>query len=91
MRENREPTATPSDMDWRPSFPRYGHTEKVERVARAICKDDTDPLKYVETLIIAESQIARARVCAARVAALEGAEKERENERSSKSDSLFGL
>jgi hypothetical protein len=33
----------------------------VERVARANCKYDTDPLKYVETLIIDESQVLLAR------------------------------
>ena len=68
------------------NFPDDGHTEKVERLARAICKEDTDSLKYVEALIIAESQVLIARVRAARVAALEGVEKERENERSSRSD-----
>jgi hypothetical protein len=54
------------------NFPDDGHTEKVERLARAICKEDTDSLKYVEALIIAESQVLIARVRAARVAALCG-------------------
>jgi hypothetical protein len=68
------------------NFPDDGHTEKVERMARAICKDDTDSLKYMEALIIVESQVLLARVRAARVTALEGVEKERENERGSRSD-----
>jgi hypothetical protein len=44
------------------------------------------PLKYVEALIIAESEVLLARVRAARVAALENVEKERENERRRRSD-----
>jgi hypothetical protein len=68
------------------NFPDDGHTEKMERLARAICRVHIDPLKYVEALIIAESEVLLARVRAARVAALENVEKERENERRRRSD-----
>jgi hypothetical protein len=46
------------------------------------------PLKYVEALIMAESEVLLARVRAARVAALESVEKERENERRRRSGAI---
>jgi len=44
---------------------------KVQRLAKEICKDDSDPFRYEQAVIIADSQILIARVRAARVAALE--------------------
>jgi hypothetical protein len=48
-----------------------GVSEKVERIAKVICKDDTDPFRYEQAIIIAESQVLVARARAARVAAIE--------------------
>jgi hypothetical protein len=48
-----------------------GLSEKVERIAKTICKGDTDPFQYEQAIIIAESQVLVARVRAARVAAIE--------------------
>jgi hypothetical protein len=48
-----------------------GFSKKVKRLARALCKDTSDPFRYEQAVIIAESQILIARVRAARVAALE--------------------
>jgi hypothetical protein len=46
-------------------------SEKVERIAKMICTDDTDPFQYEQAIIIAESQVLVARVRAARRAAIE--------------------
>jgi hypothetical protein len=48
-----------------------GLSEKVERIAKMISKDDTDPFQYEQAIIIAESQVLVARVRAARLAAIE--------------------
>jgi hypothetical protein len=52
----------------------FGHqelSEKVNRIAKELCKDDTDPFRFEQAIIIAESQILIARVRAARIAAIE--------------------
>ena len=48
-----------------------GLSKKVQRLAKKICQDDSDPFRSEQAVIIAESQILIARVRAARVAALE--------------------
>ena len=48
-----------------------GLPKKVARLAKTICKDNSDPFRFEQAVIIAESQILIARVRAARVAALE--------------------
>jgi hypothetical protein len=50
-----------------------GHFAEVERLAMAICPDASDPFRYEQAIIIAESQILLARVRAARSAAIERA------------------
>ncbi len=50
-----------------------GLSKKVERLAKAICPDSSDPFRYEQAVIIAESQIVIARVRQARVFALEHA------------------
>jgi hypothetical protein len=52
-------------------FGNPGHSEQVERLAKAICPDASDPFRYEQALIIAESQIFLARVRAAGMAAIE--------------------
>ena len=56
------------------SFGNTGHSAQVERLAKAICQDTSDPFRYEQAIIIAESQIFVARVRAARVAAIEQSE-----------------
>src|SRR5688572_11740295 len=46
-------------------------SKNVERLAKAICPDSSDPFRYEQAVIIAESQIMIARVRKARVSALE--------------------
>jgi hypothetical protein len=46
-------------------------SEKVERLARELYKDDTDPFRLEQAIIIAESQILITRIRAARIAAIE--------------------
>jgi hypothetical protein len=48
-----------------------GLSGKVKRIARMICKDNTDPFLYEQAIVIAESQVLVARVRAARIAAIE--------------------
>ena len=48
-----------------------GLSKKVRRLAKAICRDDSDPFRYEQAVIIAESQILIAQVRAARISALE--------------------
>jgi len=55
----------------RVNFGITGLSRKVQRLAKEICKDASDPFRYEQAVIIAESQILIARVRAARVAALE--------------------
>ena len=57
----------------RVNFGVAGLSKKVERLAKVICKDDPDPFRYEQAVVIAESQIRLARVRAARISALEGA------------------
>jgi hypothetical protein len=53
------------------NFGHQGLSEKVERIAKAICKDASDPFRFEQAIIIAESEIMVARVRAARLAAIE--------------------
>ena len=53
----------------RVDFGNPGCPAQVERLARAICPDASDPFRYEQALIIAESQMFLARVRAARIAA----------------------
>ena len=46
-------------------------SEKVERLATAICPDHSDPFRYEQVVTVAESQIVIARVRAARISAIE--------------------
>ena len=55
----------------RVDFGNPGYPAQVERLARAICPDASDPFRYEQALIIAESQMFLARVRAARIAAIE--------------------
>jgi hypothetical protein len=55
----------------RVDFGNPGYPARVERVARAICPDASDPFRYEQALIIAETQTFLARVRAARIAAIE--------------------
>jgi hypothetical protein len=55
----------------RVDFGTPGYPAQVERLARAICPDASDPFRYEQALIIAESQMFLARVRAARIAAIE--------------------
>jgi hypothetical protein len=48
-----------------------GVSGQVERLAKAICKDEKDPFRYEQAVIVAESQIFLARVRAARIATIE--------------------
>ena len=52
------------------NFGDSGLADEVERMAKAICKDGTDPFRFEQAIIIAESQILLARVRAARIAAI---------------------
>jgi hypothetical protein len=52
-------------------FGNPGHSAQVERLAKAICPDASDPFRYEQAIIIAESQILLTRVRAARIAAIE--------------------
>ena len=52
-------------------FGHEGLSEKVTRIAKELCKDDTDPFQFEQAIIIAESQVLIARVRAARIAAIE--------------------
>jgi hypothetical protein len=49
--------------------------DQVQRLAKAICRDESDPFRYEQAVIIAESQILLARVRAARIAAIERSRK----------------
>ena len=53
------------------NFGHQGLSEKVERIAKAICKDASDPFRFEEAIIIAESEILVTRVRAVRLAAIE--------------------
>ena len=53
------------------NFGVVGLSKKVARLAKIICRDASDPFRYEQALIIAESQILLARVRAARISALE--------------------
>jgi len=55
----------------RVDFGNPGYPAQVERLARAICPDASDPFRYEQALIIAETQTFLARVRAARIAAIE--------------------
>jgi hypothetical protein len=55
----------------RVDFGNPGYPAQVERLARAICPDASDPFRYEQALIIAESQMFLARVRAARIVAIE--------------------
>jgi hypothetical protein len=55
----------------RVDFGNPGYPAQVERLARAICPDASDPFRYEQALIIAESQMFLARVRAVRIAAIE--------------------
>jgi hypothetical protein len=57
------------------NFGDSGVSDQVQRLAKAICKDDSDPLRYEQAVIIAENQILLARVRAARIAAIERSRK----------------
>ena len=46
-------------------------SDEVERIAKAICNADTDPFRYQQAMMIAESKLLVARVRAARLAAIE--------------------
>jgi hypothetical protein len=48
-----------------------GFSDRIERLAKAICREDADPVNYSQALIIAESLVNIARVRAARVQILE--------------------
>jgi hypothetical protein len=52
-----------------------GVSDQVQRLAKAICKDESDPFRYEQAVIIAETQILLGRVRAARIAAIEPARK----------------
>ena len=54
------------------NFAAVGLAEKVERIAKAICKDHADPFRYEQAVIIAKSQILDSRVRAARIATIQG-------------------
>jgi hypothetical protein len=47
------------------------HSPQIERMARAICGDDQNPLLFDQALVIAEHEIVLLRVRAERVAAIE--------------------
>jgi hypothetical protein len=49
----------------------FGLSEKTERLAEAICRQDADPVSYRQALIVAESFLDIARVRAVRVRILE--------------------
>ena len=53
------------------NFGNPGYCVQVERLAKAICPGASDPFRYEQAIIIAESQMFVARVRAARVAAIE--------------------
>jgi hypothetical protein len=53
---------------------------QVERLAKAICRDSSDPFRFEQAIIIAESQIMIARVHAARIAAIQRTSKPTCNE-----------
>src|SRR6266508_2358582 len=53
------------------NFGDSGVSDQVQRLAKAICKDESDPFRYEQAVIIAESQILLTRVRAARIAAIE--------------------
>jgi hypothetical protein len=55
----------------RVDFGNPGYPAQVERLARAICPDASDPFRYEQALIMAETQTILARVRAARIAAIE--------------------
>jgi hypothetical protein len=55
----------------RVDFGNPGYPAQVERLARAICPDASDPFRYEQALIMAETQTFLARVRAARIAAIE--------------------
>jgi hypothetical protein len=48
-----------------------GLGKKVERLAKAICKGNSDPFRFEQAIIIAESQVLLARVRAARSVAIQ--------------------
>jgi len=53
------------------NFGDSGASEKVARIAKAICNGDIHPLRYEQAIVIAECQVLVARVQAARLAAIE--------------------
>jgi hypothetical protein len=53
------------------NFGGAGLAKEVARLAKAICPDLSDPFRYEQAVIIAESQVMLTRVRAARVSALE--------------------
>jgi hypothetical protein len=55
----------------RVDFGNSGYPAQVERLAKAICPDASDPFRYEQAVIIAESQIFLARVRAARIVVIE--------------------
>ena len=55
----------------RVDFGNPGYCVQVERIAKAICPGASDPFRYEQAVIIAESQMFVARVRAARVDAIE--------------------
>jgi hypothetical protein len=57
------------------NFGDSGISDQVQRLAKAICNDESDPFRYEQAVIIAESQILVARVRAARIAAIERSRK----------------
>jgi hypothetical protein len=59
------------------NFGDSGISDQVQRLAKAICNDESDPFRYEQAVIIAESQILLTRVRAARVAAVERIRKPR--------------
>jgi hypothetical protein len=57
------------------SFGDSGLSERIERLAKAICNGESDPFLYEQAVIIAENQILLGRVRAARIAAIESQSK----------------
>jgi hypothetical protein len=57
------------------NFGKSGISDQVQRLAKAICNGESDPFRYEQAVIIAETQILLARVRAARIAAIERSRK----------------
>ena len=68
------------------NFGNQEFSENAERIAKAICKDASDPFRFEQAIIIAESAILLGRVRAARIAAIERVRQRAEKERFSRQE-----